>query len=135
MHAFLVIRFSQVKLDQSLYYIIGNSFLRIIGAQLQDPGAFERLKKMRPRPSNYVAWGSTAAIKDAYDKAKEMSMIKRDTRWTLVFDDFNYGSFPKSSLTEQTNFLEMRAKDNCCIIKNEAGNFFPETKPVKHIAN
>ena len=54
---------SQTKLDQSLYYIIGNSFLRIIGAQLEDPGAFERLQKMRPRPSNYIAWGSTKKVR------------------------------------------------------------------------
>ena len=53
---------SQTKLDQSLYYIIGNSFLRIIGAQLEDSGAFDRLKKMRPRPSNYIAWGSTPKV-------------------------------------------------------------------------
>ncbi len=70
----------QTKLDQSLYYIIGNSFLRIIGAHQEDSGAFDRLKKMRPRPSNYVAWGSTEAIKAAYKKAKEMQMLKRDTR-------------------------------------------------------
>ena len=54
--------FSQAKLDQSLYYIIGNSFLRIIGAQLEDPGAFKRLQDMRPRPSNYIAWGSTKKV-------------------------------------------------------------------------
>ena len=33
---------TQDKLDQSLYYIIGNSFLRIIGAHQADPGAYER---------------------------------------------------------------------------------------------
>ena len=58
----MILSVSQKKLTQSLYYIIGNSFLRIIGAQLEDPGAFERLKKMRPRPSNYIAWGSTPKV-------------------------------------------------------------------------
>ncbi len=110
-------------MDQSLYYIIGNSFLRIIGAQLKDPGAFDRLKKMRPRPSNYVAWGSTTSIKQAYDKAKSMDMIKRDTRWTLVFEDFNFASFPKSSLSDQTNFLEMKNSDDCCIILNQQSTY------------
>ncbi len=77
---FLLILHLQTKLDQSLYYIIGNSFLRIIGAHQEDSGAFDRLKKMRPRPSNYIAWGSTEGIKKAYRKAKEMQMLKRDTR-------------------------------------------------------
>ena len=63
-----------------MYYIIGNSFLRIIGAHQEDTDAFRRLKKMRPRPSNYVAWGSTEKVTEAYAKAKEMQMLKRDTR-------------------------------------------------------
>ena len=33
---------TQEQLDQSLYYIIGNSFLRIIGAHQADPGAYDR---------------------------------------------------------------------------------------------
>lgn len=62
------------RLDQSLYYIIGNSFLRIIGAHQEDPDdAFKRLKKMRPRPSNYVAWGeyiSGHTFQLAFNKSK-----------------------------------------------------------------
>lgn len=112
---------SQEKLDQSLYYIIGNSFLRIIGAHQEDPDAFDRLQKMRPRPSNYIAWGSTQAIKNAYQKAKNMQMLKRDTRWTLVFEDFESSSFSDSMLEDQTNFLAMTDDSNCCIIKNRVG--------------
>ena len=33
---------SKKFLDQSLYYIIGNSFLRIIGAQMEDTNALNR---------------------------------------------------------------------------------------------
>ena len=33
---------SKKELDQSLYYIIGNSFLRIIGAQMEDSNALNR---------------------------------------------------------------------------------------------
>ena len=60
-------------------------------------------------------------VKEAYNKAKSMKMIKRDTRWTLVFEDFEYSGFAKNALSEQTNFLEMRHPDNCCIIKNQQG--------------
>ena len=112
----------QMKLDQSLYYIIGNSFLRIIGAQLEDTGAYERLKKMRPRPSNYVAWGSTASVKKAYEMAKTNDMLKRDTRWTLVFQDMKSGTFTSDGLDDQTNFLEMLDESNCCTLMDKAGS-------------
>jgi hypothetical protein len=97
---------------------LGNSFLRIIGAELEDSTAMDRLKKMRPRPSNYVAWGSASSLTGAYSKAKEMGMIKRDTRWTLVFTDLNSDTFNIGDLEDQTNFLEMKDAENCCIIKN-----------------
>ena len=112
---------NQMKLDQSLYYIIGNSFLRIIGAQQEDPGAFERLSKMRPRPSNYIAWGNKASLTNAYDMAKKMQMLKRDTRWTLVFEDFASSSFNNDMLEDQTNFVHMTGDANCCIIQNKKG--------------
>ena len=80
---------SKTQLDQSLYYIIGNSHLRIIGAQMEDPEALPRLKKMRPRPSNYIAWGTANELRSIYEKAKSADMIKRDSRWSLVFTDFN----------------------------------------------
>ena len=112
----------QIKLDQSLYYIIGNSFLRIIGARQDDPDdAFKRLKKMRPRPSNYIVWGSTDAVKAAYDKARSMQMLKRDIRWTLVFEDMKSETFKNSELDDQTNFVEMLDQENCCIIMNKPG--------------
>ena len=77
---------------------------------------------MRPRPSNYVAWGSTASLKTAYTKAKTMQMLKRDTRWTLVFEDLKSAEFSMSELEDQTNFVEMKPTDvNCCIIRNMKG--------------
>ena len=50
-------------MDQSLYYMIGNSFLRLIWAHLEDPGAFKKLQDMRPMPSNYIVWGSTKKVR------------------------------------------------------------------------
>jgi hypothetical protein len=113
----------KVRLDQSLYYIIGNSFLRIIGAQMEDTEALTRLKNMRPRPSNYVAWGSTSLLKSIYQKAKNMNMVKRDTKWTLVFNDFQSHNFMQNSLMDMANLMSMTA-DTCCIIldKSSGGN-------------
>ncbi len=48
-------------------------------------------------------------------------MLKRDTRWTLVFEDLKSSSFNINDLEDQTNFLEMKSSDNCCIIMNKKG--------------
>ena len=50
-----------------------------------------------------------------------MQMLKRDTRWTLVFEDLKSSSFNINDLEDQTNFLEMKSSDNCCIIMNKKG--------------
>ena len=52
----------QTKLNQSIAYMIGNSFLRFFGVQLEDPMAFEKLKDRYPRLSNYIVWGSTEKV-------------------------------------------------------------------------
>jgi hypothetical protein len=100
-----------------LYYIIGNSFLRIITARLDDPDSFPRLKKMRPRPSNFIAWGSTLVLSRAYQRAQSLEMVKRDSKWTLVFEDFQSTKFEVANLTESSNLLAMNER-SCCNLKN-----------------
>ena len=102
-------------LDQSLYYIIGNSPLRIIGAQMTDTDGLDRLKRMRPRPSNYIVWGSQEELQDIYDKAKAKDMIKRDSKWTLVFNDFTQVDFPQASLKDLTTLMTL-TPESCCAV-------------------
>ena len=40
-------------------------------------------------------------------------MIKRDTKWTLVFEDYDYGQFDTRGLTQSTNFLVPTGM-SCC---------------------
>ena len=72
---------------------------------------------MRPRPSNYVAWGSTDFLIKLYQNAKNMDLIKRDSKWTLVFEDFQSEKFLKSSLMDLSNRIEMSSQ-SCCIIQD-----------------
>ena len=51
----------KIKLKQ-----IGNSFVRVIVVSLEEPDALERLSKMRPSPSYYVAHGDTKTITEIY---------------------------------------------------------------------
>ena len=59
--------------------------------------------------------GSTDMIKDVYTKANQSELLKRDTRWTLVFEDFKSESFDLKQLADQTNILQMM-EGSCCKI-------------------
>ncbi len=86
------------ELDQSLYYLIGNSYIRVIVVNLDESDAMDRLAKMRPSPSYYVAHGTQSVIRDIYSRAKQRSLVKRDARWTFVVHDWRGDDFPMSSL-------------------------------------
>jgi len=53
---------SSSSLDQSLYYLIGNSLIRYVVVNTAETGAVQRLAKMRPSPSYYVGIGTSAGM-------------------------------------------------------------------------
>ena len=60
---------SEVQLDQSLYFLIGNSYIRVVVIDVNEsrkPGGVTRLAKMRPSPSYYVAHGDTETLIKIY---------------------------------------------------------------------
>jgi len=57
---------SEAQLDQSLYYLIGNSYIRVVVIDSTEAGAMDRLSRMRPAPSYYVAHGDTATLKTVF---------------------------------------------------------------------
>ena len=56
-------------------------------------------------------------IKEVYLKANKSELLKRDTRWTLVFEDFESSTFDLNQLADQTNVLQM-TDGSCCKILN-----------------
>ena len=44
----------------------GNSFVRVIVVSLEEKDALDRLAKMRPLPSYFVAFGDTKTVTDIY---------------------------------------------------------------------
>jgi len=107
----------ETDLDESLYWIIGNSYIRVIVVSLDQPDAFDRLAKMRPTPSYYIAHGDTDTLKTVLEKAKAKKLMKRDSRWNLVAQDWDT-SFPVNELDTQTTFIEM-TKGSCCVVLNK----------------
>ena len=103
------------SLDQGLGYIIGNSFLRIVATNMNEANILDRLKKMRPRPSNFVVWGQSKVVNNFYKAAKAKQLVTRDIRWTLIFTDFSEPTFDYKELEQGANLILLN-DDNCCII-------------------
>ena len=59
-------------------------------------------------------------IQDVYQRANKSELLKRDTRWTLVFEDFEKSTVDTfvGELKDQTNLLRMTTR-SCCKILNE----------------
>ena len=70
------------------------------------------------RQRGYIKIVPTHSISGAYDKARSLDMLKRDTRWTLVFTDFKSNNFDLTKLAENTNFLQLNER-SCCAVLNQ----------------
>ena len=57
---------TEAELDQTLYYLIGNSYVRVMVIYTDEPGAMLRLAKMRPLPNYYVIYGTSSQISNAF---------------------------------------------------------------------
>lgn len=56
------------ELDQALYYLIGNSIIRVIVLDGLAGNATDRLLAMRPAPSYFVIFGSTEDVKKQFKR-------------------------------------------------------------------
>ena len=57
---------TDADLEQGLYQLIGNSYIRVLVVHLGEADALERLAKMRPSPNYYVAYGTTDTMTNVY---------------------------------------------------------------------
>ena len=57
---------TDADLEQGLYQLIGNSYIRVLVVHLDESDALERLSKMRPSPNYYVAYGTTDTMMNVY---------------------------------------------------------------------
>ena len=77
------------EIDESLYWIIGNSYIRIMVMQLDLEDTLARIANIRPPPSFYVVYGTSKTVNDFLKNATSMRIIKRDSRWNFVVTDFS----------------------------------------------
>lgn len=52
----------------------------------------DRLASMRPAPSYYVGHGDAESLAKIYREAQSRQLVRRDARWTFVFQDWDWES-------------------------------------------
>ncbi|KAM0731734.1 Ionotropic receptor 25a [Formica fusca] len=110
------------ELNQSLYYLIGNSIIRLVVIDELTERTVSKIRSMRPSPSYYVIYASTSKMEELFKTAIGGGLVKRDGIWNLVFTDNNYHDFHITGdlqLNISFTVLTMRT-DICCRLMGEA---------------
>lgn len=55
-----------LELNQSLYYLIGNSIIRLVVIDELTERTVSKIRSMRPSPSYYVIYASTAKMEELF---------------------------------------------------------------------
>ena len=97
--------------------MIGYSYIRVIVVNLEEDHHMDKLAKMRPWPSHYVALGTQSTIQDIYFRAKNVGLPTENGRWTFVFQDWHSDVFPLATLDAQAVFMTL-SEDDCCRVMN-----------------
>ncbi|CAG0903981.1 unnamed protein product, partial [Darwinula stevensoni] len=79
---------SQSESDQSLYYIIGNSLLRVMVLNRLDEAGSARLRRLKPTPAYYAIFAGRTDMQSIFADARKGNLVTRDSRWALTFTDF-----------------------------------------------
>ncbi|XP_024225398.1 ionotropic receptor 25a isoform X2 [Bombus impatiens] len=110
------------ELNQSLYYLIGNSIIRLVVIDEFTEKTVSKIRSMRPSPSYYAIYASTAKMEDFFRTAMQGGLVTRNGVWNLVFTDNNYETFKyingEHQLDVSITILSMK-KDICCRLIGE----------------
>ncbi|XP_058794707.1 ionotropic receptor 25a isoform X2 [Phymastichus coffea] len=115
---------NEKELNQTLYYLIGNSIIRLVVIESLTAQTVERIGNMRPLPSYYVIYASTKQMEELFKMALEGGLVKRDKVWYLVFTDYNYAEFSyfkdAANLNVSASVLTMKEEVCCHLMYTEA---------------
>ncbi|XP_015174609.1 PREDICTED: glutamate receptor ionotropic, kainate 3 [Polistes dominula] len=110
------------ELNQSLYYLIGISIIRLVVIDEFTDRTVSKIRSMRPSPSYYAIYSSTYKMEEFFKTAIEGGLVKRDDIWNLIFTDNRYKDFKYisvDSVNVSCTVLTMNP-DVCCHLLGEA---------------
>ncbi|THK33259.1 ionotropic receptor 25a [Diachasma alloeum] len=109
------------ELNESLYYLIGNSIIRLVVIDDLSEVTVARIRLMRPSPSYYAIYSSTAKMESLFKTAMSGGLVKRHGIWNLVFTDMKYREFPyiagPDTLNTMVGILSMNPSVCCRLIR------------------
>ncbi|XP_075215222.1 glutamate receptor 2-like [Lycorma delicatula] len=103
---------NDIQLEQSLYYLVEYSHLRVLALNGLNVTTMKTIANMLPMPSFFVIIANTFHINTIFSQAIEANLLKND-RWNLVFTDFNYEKFHTGLLSVSITKYVMK-KTVCC---------------------
>ncbi|XP_076224221.1 ionotropic receptor 8a isoform X2 [Nomia melanderi] len=110
------------ELNQSLYYLIGNSIIRLVVIDEFTDRTISKVRNMRPSPSYYAIYASTAKMEELFKTAVQGGLVKRDGIWMLMFTDNSYLESKyvngEVQLNVSVTVLSMRT-EVCCRLMGE----------------
>ncbi|KAF7407327.1 hypothetical protein HZH66_001864 [Vespula vulgaris] len=110
------------ELNQSLYYLIGISIIRLVVIDEFTDRTVSKIRSMRPSPSYYAIYSSTYKMEEYVKTAIEGGLVKRDDIWNLIFTDNRYKDFKYISVDSfnvSCTVLTMNS-DVCCHLMGES---------------
>ncbi|XP_023248362.1 uncharacterized protein LOC106639596 [Copidosoma floridanum] len=104
------------ELNQTLYYLIGNSIIRLVVIDYLSPQTVERIGNMRPLPSYYIIYAKTKQMEELFKTALEGGLVKRDGVWHLVFMDYDHKEFSyfKNNVPLNVTISALAMKESVC---------------------
>ncbi|KZC07022.1 Glutamate receptor, ionotropic kainate 2, partial [Dufourea novaeangliae] len=120
------------ELNQSLYYLIGNSIIRLVVIDEFTEKTVSKIRSMRPSPSYYAIYASTSKMEELFRTAVQGGLVKRDGIWKLVFTDNNYKESKYINgdikLNVSITVLSMRTEVCCRLIGEPSCTCPPEVQ-------
>ena len=80
---------------------------------MNESDPFARMERLRPVPSAFVAFGTTQEVTQILDKAKKKGLVRRDSRWNFIIEDFDSPSFATTGTEVDINIGSI-TPESCC---------------------
>ncbi|XP_039277641.1 uncharacterized protein LOC111046560 [Nilaparvata lugens] len=122
---------NDLQLQQSLYYLVEFSRLRVYAVNGLNASWVKTISSMLPIPSNLVVIAQTNHINSIFKQAMRAKLIQMDDRWNLVFTDFNYERFHRGILSVATTLYTMKKKACCPLAQLGENCVCPDTTEVE----
>nr|QQP19804.1 ionotropic receptor 8a [Tropidothorax elegans] len=100
-------------LEQSLWYLVRESNLRVAVLEGLDEESSARLLDMRPSPSSYIIFADTSTANRILQTAVESKLVTVDDRWTVVFLDLDFERLNSKLLLKKTMTMAFSTRQ-CC---------------------